>query len=171
MHINHHTIKTKLAFAFFCTAFSLNANASNDCTLLTKFSFQAAEAYAKGIPERTFITMTFAGFMNGHKELAGDPKAKLALTIGLSSIYSDVARLGSALRIGGTLKGNTDPSEPLRKKITEISQMQLGFCVGEDNRDKQTKSEACVDTALKNIALGKLDYSKRYETLGKCGNG
>lgn len=171
MHIKLQTTKTKISLAIFFTAFSLNANASNDCTLLTKFSFQAAEAYAKGIPEKTFVTMTFAGFMNGHKELAGDAQASLTLTSGLSSIYSDVARLGSALRIGGTFKSNPEPSELLKKRITEIAQMQLGFCVSENNREKQTKSELCVDTALKNIALGNIAYAKRYETLGKCGNG
>src|SRR5665213_172164 len=89
--------KANIALAVICYSLSFNANASTDCTLITKFSFFAADAYSRGMSEDSFVTMTFAGFMRGHKNLLDDPRASAALTNTLSNIYADVAKMGSGL--------------------------------------------------------------------------
>ena len=131
-------IRTKLLLAIlFSLSFSAKAT---DCSLIAKFSFAAGEFYARGIPQNSFVTSTFAGFMSAHRELLDDPRAVIALTEGLNTIYEVTSRMGSALNIGETLKSPQPPSEALKKTITNIAQLQLGLCMGKDDRAKLTKS-------------------------------
>lgn len=144
---------------------------SLDCSLIGKFTFNATEAYARGISKENFVPVAWAGFAAGHSEILSNKESANAIVQIFEYVYDEASRAGAALNLGGTLKGKAEPSEYVRRKIPAVAQIELGLCVGKDNRAQETKSEYCVDVTLKEIGQGKISFNNASKELGKCSNG
>ena len=144
---------------------------ANDCSLIAKFSYNAAQAYALGMTKKEFIPIAWGGFIAGHKEVLENRQYASALYQLLDMIYEDASNAGRAMHIGGKLKSRNEPTEYIRKKIVEIAQFELGICIGKDSRSEKTKSEFCVDSVLQAISSGRLSFEAASSEFGKCGNG